>query len=398
MFRSKINISFLANPFYVYPFAFILAFVTYFLGWCNLYPKLSANLIIFLIISFLPFLFLGYNFEKKKFSIIVYPAISFLLNDIVFFIIIILGATDIAIMGYLPILDKSHNYKEFGAPVIDVLFNTLSIFFSIVFLQSFLCERKKRFLAYILIILAVQILLYRRATLVWIIISGIFFIVLNKKKISIGLLILGIIMLPLFSYTFGLLGNKRSNLSQSDVINNLGASNKFKNLGISHNHYMTYLYLSSPVANLQINIKPEDRFFNNGDFVNFVFYCLVPQSITMRLEKGLNLSPPGHSLITPGLIVGSCFMMSYCLMGWFGMIVMVIFILFIIWLCLKIVCKWNTFYLATISILSTTISFLIFDNMLNRLDMILMLFIYPAFWHFVNSFIGGNLIHFKTAE
>ena len=47
-------------------------------------------------------------------------------------------------MGYLPVLDRSHDYREFGMPVIDPVFNSLSIFFSVFFFQSYLGGKKEK--------------------------------------------------------------------------------------------------------------------------------------------------------------------------------------------------------------------------------------------------------------
>jgi hypothetical protein len=291
-------------------------------------------------------------------------------------------------MGYLPILDRSHDYREFGMPVIDPLFNTLSIFFSVFFFQIYLTTKKKKVLIYLFIILIIQLLLFRRSSLVWIITSSSFLYLSLKKQIPLIIILAGIICVPLFSYSFGLLGNTRSNLTKSFVLNDLGASDSFKQSGISHNHYMTYLYISSPLANLQENIDHGKENFKRSDFKNFLFFCIIPESVTTRLEKTLSLSPPSCYLISPYLIAGSFYMVSFYLLGWYGMIIMFLFLFAFVLLCLFVIKKWDTFGLVTFSLLCTTVSLLIFSDFLNRLDVILMLFVYPVLFHFI--FTGIN--------
>jgi hypothetical protein len=286
-------------------------------------------------------------------------------------------------MGYLPVLDHSHNYREFGMPVIDPVFNTLSIFFSVFFLQSFIERKKKRFLIYVFIIVLIHILLYRRSSVIWIVTSSIFLLLTYKKSISLFVIIASIICLPILSYCFGVYGNVRSNLSKSFVINGLGASEKFKNSNISHNHYMTYLYLSSPLANLQENIDKVHSAVEMADFKEFFFYSLIPESFTLRIEKRLDLSPPVCYLITPELIAGSFLMVAYYTLGWTGMIIMFLYLLLFILVGLVLIRKWRTFSSVTISLLSAAVSMLIFSNFLNRLDVILMLFVYPVLFHFI---------------
>ncbi|MCE5344885.1 MAG: hypothetical protein LLG13_01185 [Bacteroidales bacterium] len=391
LFKNKFNLAFIVNPFFLYCFAFSFAVFLYLWGWSDLFPALSAELIIYFVSSFLLFILAGYFLQKKVNIFLRYnSSYSFFINDIIFWLIIILGFLDVILMGYLPILDRSNDYRQFGIPVIDVLFNTLSIFFSVWFFQSFLENRKRRYLIYFLIILVIQIPLFRRSTIVWILVSSSFLFLIYNRKIILLIILAGIICIPLLSYCFGLYGNTRSNLIKSFVLNDLGASETFKNLGISHNHYMTYLYIASPLANLQKNIDNGDGFFNKREYENFFFYSLLPESFTMRLEKPLHLSPPVCSLITPELIAGSFLMVSFHTIGWGGMISMVVFLFAFILLCLAIIRRWTIFSVTTFCILSTAVSLLIFANFLNRLDVILMLFIYPVLFHLI--YTGSNRV------
>jgi hypothetical protein len=383
LLRKRIFLGFIVNPFYLYCVSFTLAVFVYLWGWSSIFPRLSTDLIVFLGVSSILFLYAGYIFNKKKFVIYNRCGINLRLTDIIFWLIIFLGIINVLYMRYLPVMDRTRNYREFGMPVIDPLFNTLSIFFSVFFFQLFLEHKSKRLLIYISIILVIQMLLFRRSAIIWIFTSSSFLYLLFKQKIRIITIIAGVLLIPLLSYCFGVYGNTRSSLSKSFVLNDLGASDKFKNTGISHNHYITYLYLSSPLANLQENINKGSGFLNKGDTKSFVLYCLLPVSVTIRLEKMLNITPPACYLITPELIVGTFFMTGFYLLGWLGMIIMLIFLAVFIILCLLIIKIWNTFSVTALSILSATVSLLIFSNFLNRLDVILMLFIYPVIFHFM---------------
>lgn len=383
LLNTRISLSFIANPFYMYCVAFTLAIFVYLWGWSDIFPELSAGLILFLAVTSILFIFAGHIFIKKPSEIFNYQTHSSFLDDIIFGLIILLGLINVLYMGYLPVMDRSHNYREFGMPIVDIVFNTLSIFFTLHFFHLFLENKKRRFLIYVLIILIFQILLYRRSTIVWIFTSSSFLYLLNRKKISLLILSVCIICIPLLSYCFGLYGNTRSKLSKSYVLNDLRASDAFKYSGISRNHYMTYLYVSSPLANLQKNIYEGDGFLNRGDFKDFSFYCLIPESLTNRLEKSLNLNKPVCNLITPDLIVGSYFMVSFYTLGWGGMIVMFLYLFVFILIVLYVLRKWSTFGMETLSLLSATVSLLIFSNFLNRLDMILMLFVYPVLFHLI---------------
>jgi hypothetical protein len=386
LLKRKVNIEFLANPFYIFSLSFSIAIFTYLWNWSSLYPRLSFTLLIFLLVSVVVFAIQGFKIRN---NILIVKGVrdSPYINDAIFGVILLLGIVNVFVMGYIPIFDRSHDYRDFGAPVIDPLFNSLCIFFAVFFFQVFVDTKKKKNLIFYLVILIFQALIFRRSTIVWILTSSAVVYVIYKQKISLIIIISAIIFIPLLSYCFGIYGNKRSNLSESYVINDLGASAAFKNSGISYNHYITYLYLSSPLANLQKNVDDGTGFLNKKDFKNFFFYCILPQSFTMRLEGPLMLNPPQCSLIMPHLIVGTFLMVSFYTLGWIGMLSMLLYLLFIIILCLYLIKKWSTFSTSTFSILITMVSLLIFTNFLNRLDVLLILFVYPVFFHFLYRII-----------
>jgi hypothetical protein len=147
---------------------------------------------------------------------------------------------------------------------------------------------------------------------------------------------------------------------------------------------MTYLYIASPLANLQKNIA-DGKDFNREGVKNLFFYSILPESFTFRLEKALKLVPVKSNLIHPELLVGTFLMIGFVNSGWIGMIVMVGVLLFYITLSLWLIKKWNFFQGTTHCILATTVSLLIFSNFLNRLDVLLMILAYPVLFHFIYS-------------
>jgi oligosaccharide repeat unit polymerase len=368
----------------LYCIAFSISIFIYFWDWSSIFPDLSSGLISFFLISFIIFIIAGkfmtkpeLNFSAKYLNHFRY------LDEAIFGIIVLMGLTNVLYMGYLPIIERSTTYKDFGMPVLDPLFNSLSIFFSVFFFQSYLEKRKKRLLIFVVIFLIIHFLIFRRSSILWILTSVAIVYILYRKSFSFLFMALFLLSIPVCSYFFGLYGKIRNDLNESVVLNELGASQDFKESSISFNHYMTYLYVSSPLANLQENINRSKGLANRGDIEDFIFYCLVPESVTIRLEKKLNLSAPACNLITPALIVGTFLMVSFYTLGWPGMIIMLIYLFILINLCYFLIRKWNTFSITTYSLLCTTVVLLIFSNFLNRLDVLMMLFVYPLLFHFI---------------
>jgi hypothetical protein len=383
--KKEIFVSWIVNPFFLYCIAFSLAGFLYVWDWSNLYTELSFKLVLFFIISFLPFILLGYLFIRKgHFKFEAEYRISFPVTYI-FILILVLGSMNLAFGGVLPVLTHGSNYGTFGMPIINPFFNTLCIYSSVIFFYSFLINRKNKLLVFIVIILVFQVILFRRSTIIWILTSMVYLYLKQIGKIPFFVLIFCLIIFIFGSFWFGYLGTKRNDTNRSRVISDLDASDRFKNLNISHNHYMTYLYLCSPLANLQKNVNDSKGCKNENNFKDFIFYSILPQSLTRRVERGLSLSSPKCSLISPSLIVGSYYMMGFKTFGWLGMIILAMFlILYIVILMLLIPFK-SPFYIITVVLLTTTVSMLIFDNMITRSDVILMLFGYPFLFHWLNK-------------
>jgi hypothetical protein len=384
IFKYEVNISFLENPFFLYCFGFLLALFLYSWNWSSIYPSISLSLIAFLIFSFIPMILAGLFLEYKKSAFRSVPIVPILVNDLVFFLIVLLGLFNVILMGYIPFFERTRDYREFGIPVLDVFFNTFCIFFSLEFLQSFLIQKRKRLLIYFFLIVLIQIFLFRRSTIVWILVSSFFILVQYKKKLPVLILAILLFSIPLFSFGFGLFGNYRSDISRKDSFTELGASQQFENTKLNHAHYLSYLYISSPLANLQKNVESDRGPVKRKDYKNFFFYSISPSSLTLRVENKIGLELPEPLLISSNLIVGTCFLSSYLTMGWTGMIIMVIYIFVFVALTLLCFRKWNSFSVIGLSLLSTTALLLIFDNFLNRLDVILVVFIYPILFHFIS--------------
>jgi hypothetical protein len=383
--KTIVNLRFFINPFFLYCIAFLVAILLYMLGWSRMFSPLSPLLILFIAITFVIFIFAGLYLERRGFNFKNEPIRDSHFTEVLFGVIILLGVMNVAYMGYLPLADHTHDYRKFGMPVVDPLFNTLSIFFALIMVHSFLDTHKNKCLIYFLIVLIIQVLLYRRSTIIWIILSSSILYLVYIKKIQLLLILGGILLVPVLSYLFGLYGNTRSNLSETFVLNELGASDSFKNSGLSHNHYMTYLYIASPLANLQTNIDQRSNGLKKGDFKDFMFYCLIPESITLRLEKSLQITKPECYLISPNLIVGTLYMVAFYTLGWTGMILMFLTLVVFILLNLFIIRKYDEFALEGYSLLSAFVCLLIFSNFMNRLDVILLLFVYPVIFHLIIS-------------
>ena len=280
-------------------------------------------------------------------------------------------------------LKQDFKYREYGVSILDPIYYSLSVFISVYYLLSYFKKGKVKFLIYLIVIILFQILLYRRYTLVWIFFSSLFLFIFIKQKIPAYLIIFGLVLLVLSSLLFGFFGNKRSNFDKDYILNEFGANSKFNELNISYHHFLTYLYISSPLANLQKNIDIRNDSISHNDIKSFAFYSIIPSSLTTRIEEYLKISPPECNLISPNLLVGSYYMIGYYLLGWFGMIILTLFLLVCLSVSILLVPGSSPFFPISLCLASTAAVLMIFDNFLIRSDVILMLFIYPLVSHLV---------------
>ena len=373
---KKIDIGFLINPFYLYSISFILAILFYQLQWSNQFPALSISLLFFMGLTFLILIPFG---SKLNDYLKIRPntEVPGKIFDFIFAVIVLLGIISIAVRGYVPILKSDFNYHRFGIRYLYFFFNSLSIFFSVHYFCIFLEHKKAKFLVYLIILIILLVAVYSRYALFLCLFSCLFVFVLFKRKLPVLYIVFAIIAFLASIYLFGYLGNKRSRFESSYILHDLGASSTYVKRSSDINLYMTYLYITSPLANLQKNIDHSKGFSNNNDLKEFVFYSLIPWNITSRLYDRVNLHSQDYSLVNKDLIVGTYYMRGFYNLGWTGMILLTLifigFVLFSTW----ISSKNPQFKMTSIALLSTVSSLLIFDNFMIKPDVLFMLFIYP---------------------
>ncbi|MGR5962658.1 hypothetical protein ACT7DN_22125 [Bacillus paranthracis] len=173
-----------------------------------------------------------------------------------------------------------------------------------------------------------------------ILISCLFIYLLKIKKkmnfkIVIGLGVVAILVL----YIFGLSGNARVNHSyqndktmwESDVILRVGgAKEEFINSSIPDAFFWSYIYISSPLANLQHTINAIE--VKDLEFVD-IFYMvnneIFPDFINKRINDMYRVTKPPIAQISTELTVATAFAGSYVTLGWLGLIIYFITLLFI---------------------------------------------------------------------
>jgi hypothetical protein len=375
----------LNNPFYIYCFSFLLGLAVYNLGWSYLFPKLTINLVLFILITILIFAVFGMMYSNiKEFKN--YNSVSRLKYDYLIFAFICVGfSLEFLHFGGIPfillLVKLNVNYHDFGIPTFHVFLITLAHFYLGYAFARFKDSQRRIYLIMTAIILINDILIVSRGMFIF----GIFiisFIQINyfEKLKTIHILALTLIIY-LFSLGFGLLGQYRSASGNEKYVYQIfGANKTFYNANISSAYLWMYIYIASPLANLQKTIN-ENPLIQN-DFKGLFINEMVNEVVSKRVDytKG---SVTHNYRIAPYLTVGSIYFAPYNRMGWFGMTSIFLFLLIYIIVYRLLLIRFSRFDLTGIAILNSLILLCLFDNMFKEAFAITLVF--PVFFDILSK-------------
>jgi oligosaccharide repeat unit polymerase len=354
----------LANPFFVYILSFALALLVYSFGWSHLYPNLSTSLLVFFFATFIVSFLFGVIVHSL--GRIDYKVIKWNEKTTLYLILIWVGyVLEFIYNGGIPILISGANREQFGIPVFHVFLVTFSSFYS-VYLFHQLCSdfKKSRLLLFLLSILP-AVLIGNRGMLMMNLTSCLFVYLLSLRTVRLKV-VLGITFLVLvIFYLFGVMGNIRQlNTTSSDyILGTSQASESFKNSIIPKEYIWTYLYISSPLANLQQTMYHSPP--QNDSWAAFLNYELFPDFISKRTAALLGIEDQKKDVprIAPWLTVSTWYARSYVYLGWLGIIILFLFFVATTFLYLFALRKSSDYYVVGIAILSTLALYNTFDNM-----------------------------------
>jgi hypothetical protein len=376
------------NPFFTYIIGFTIALVIYQLDWSYLFPSLTFSLVSFLILTFVFSGIIGLYIQRRGLLknheyvnklnvnwIVAAITVSYILNFIY--------------AGQIPLFSIANNadidYREFGIPTFYVILATFTSFFTVYLFKCYLVEKKRKYLFFCLYLFIFPILIFTRGA-VLINLSSIFFLYLfsyKRNKLKIYLSIIAIIFTVLIG--FGVLGNIRTSnqidkdqtQELSDIMLNLAeAKPAFVNSPVPKAYFWSYLYIASPMANLQLNINEQKPKYDLPNILAYVNGELNFDFITKRIFSIVNVQKPDNTLIAPFLTVSTLYSTSYTYLGWWGMSVTFIFLMGVSFCYLAIIKPQNPYFSTALAILNTMLLFCIFDNMWNFSGMSFQL-IYP---------------------
>lgn len=290
----------------------------------------------------------------------------------------------------------------FGIPGVMVFATSFNAFTCVCCYYVFLTTRKKRLLLCCAYCLSLFFLVISRGFVVMTLIT-MFFLWLNVKRPALTLFKVAIIVACIIGglYAFGVAGNIRTRDALAELSNprhpedaNVEYSNEpifeigdpqgpFKEK-IPGEFFWSYLYLTSPLGNLQYNIDITHRPMTEESF----WLVVVNETTFDFIAKRYNKHIKGYEHKTPELLienltVSTTLAGSYAMAGWWGMFYVMIF-LWVLPIVYILITARNPLAIIGISVLSTIYLFSTFDNMFVLSGLSLQLF-YPIFLHWFNK-------------
>lgn len=381
------------NPWFCYALSFAVSLLTYFLPWSALYPRLSTSLFLFLISTIVVHFYIGYRSSKRK-AISFKPVRTESIKSpvIITIFIYVLWCADFIYEGGIPLvkilLNQPYNYRLFGVPSLHVFTVTFASFYTIFLFHIFLSNRSKIILLLFIVNLAAAILIYSRAMFFFNLSSCSFLFLIAKGKIPRCVVLIMPFVLVVLMYFFGMLGTLRvaresKSAYNSQLFLNIGKSTEaFDNSFVPAEYFWTYIYVTSPLANLQHNINTwPDHTMSVECFSEMINNEVLMDFVSKRINSFTGKTRIGENVIPGPFNVSTVYSRSYSYLGWFGLWMMALIVLLFPLLYMRIMPSDSPFFLTALSIMCTMFLFLAYDNMLRFTGLSFQL-VYPLLLHF----------------
>lgn len=320
--------------FLLYAVVWIVTLVLYSLNWSEFSISLDGSLFVFFLISIFFSIIVYLILKRKKCSpkkIFCPPKNSW------FFFFLVLGFWIINFIygkqiPFFNIIKGKSNYGDFeGIPHLQALMLPFTIFYNFCLFYSFLYKRIKYIFIEWIIITTIFLLIFSRNVLLVIALGNFIILILYNKSVGSFKLNFKKILLFLFAvilglYVFGGLGNLRHTQSWNDssYIEHLGLFKKYPKW-LPKQFMWSYLYIITPLANLNYNVVNKCMSIDNKKFI----VSFIPEIISKRyFPKDIIYSLEHTLLIKTYFNAQTTFVEGYYSAGLFG--IYLTFIVFVV--------------------------------------------------------------------
>jgi hypothetical protein len=309
------------NPFKCYVLSCLAVLGVYSLGFSDLYPAPSLNVLVFLLATSIASALLSWDVSRIKASASVQPWGDARHDLFIAIAIAVAFLVEIAYAGVVPLFAVSgladYDYRDFGIPTFHVVLVGVCFFYSVYWWDLYLQGLGKLYgwIAFSGVIWALLIM-NRGAMLI----SLVAFLFSYGNRLGLRKRMWQILAgTVLIAWGFGYVGEIRTQamgIDGEDLILSIGGANgRFAESGIPKKFFWFYLYASSPLANLE-NTASEISGASHA-YVGIVVDFL-PDFISKRIVTEQEVEMVQPYLITPQLTVATAYGRPLVTLGWLG--------------------------------------------------------------------------------
>ncbi len=397
------------NPFFIFILAFLSVGIMYTFNFSLIYPTLSFSVVFFFVVAFLLMGLIGYWVSKKQMitfkKVKSNPQMILFISVAVVFIVLVEGVYSHGLPLTNMLLGRDSGYADFGIPTVHVIVMTFNAFLATYVFHLLLSNFSKFYLGIFFLNLIPNLLVVNRGMLAMLFMNFIWiFLIYLGKNIKLRHILALIPIGFLGLYAFGVMGNMRLNASyqtgrtafDTTTFMEIGkATPEFRQSAIPKEFFWSYIYLTSPVANLQKNIdhQQQEKYTGTREVNGFVFNELIPEFIGKRITGPNHYEGRDPLQVTPELTAVSAFTGSYKWLGWVGMLLYLLYMTFFALLYIVVLKLLSPhFFVSGIAILNSIFLFSFFANMLAFTGLVFQL-VYPIVLGVWNSYCDDKGYH-----
>ena len=366
------------NPFYLYALGFIFTLCVFSLRWSYIFNvKLGSGLLTFIFVTSFISIILGklpIVIKKNIFK----PIRVSRYNKRAFVLIWIGFILEFLYCRSIPLIDvvvfNTGGYRDFtGIPILHVVLSNINYFWGLYIFIQYLSNKEHKYLKkYILLSYLPYLFLINRGAITQLLLSSIFIYLLYLGHITARKILVFVLGGLAFFILFGAIGNARQANTQEDhtaILKMGGATEEFVDSKNPKLLFWGYLYIASPIANLQtaINYK-KSTVPSLEEFINLNIDCCMPDFISNRIKNYIldddqTLLNSNYYLITEIFNAPSVFFLPYLRCGWLGIIWMYIFMIIVVLTYCLIIPQSSKYFLIGWSSILSIITLNTFNNM-----------------------------------
>jgi hypothetical protein len=353
----------LANPFAAYAAGFLLAIGVYSLGFSDLYPPLQPSLLLFLLTTCAICAVIAFAIGSFSSGHEAAPE-SFSHNNTIFIVLMVLFGAECIYSGHIPLLSVvtggDSDYRNFGIPTLNVALTGFCLFYAVYWFDLYMIGNGRAFLVFALIAASTSILIVHRGGFILTLVACVF-VYIRRRGIDRKLAVSFVTLVLAALWGFGALGDLRTHdVSGESLILNIGeASDKFRDSNIPTEFFWPYLYISSPLSNLELNVT--DRMTPDRP-ATYLILDLLPDFVSKRFESQDEIDAAKELLVTERLNVSTMYGQAFFLLGWLGLFLSFAYFV-LISLASLLILRRSKYFIAASGILSSLAFLNIFDNM-----------------------------------